>query len=288
MKVPPSVNIVVLAVTATALYTMVGQMVPQKEVPAPEVILISKDATTEEMIEIGKEIAQGKGICLTCHTIGQSGALRFPDLEGIGTRAATRIPGMNDVQYLAQSLYEPDIYVVEGFNPGMAVINKPPIGLTDDEILTVIAYLQSLGGTPSVTMETKHAYNGGGEEAISEAAADSAQEPPGAAEQAAALIGEALMGESLYASYGCAECHPTAPPVAGEEQSPLSLHDVGARLDRKAILAGILDLDNIPTLSEAEAQEKKEAMEAAGVYNKATLDEIQAIVEFLVAQKGEG
>ena len=54
MRIPPSVNIVVLAVVATALYTMVGQMVPQKEVPAPEVILISKDATTEEMIEIGK------------------------------------------------------------------------------------------------------------------------------------------------------------------------------------------------------------------------------------------
>ncbi len=282
MKIPPSVNIVVLTVGATAFYTMIGLMVPQKEVPAPEVIEISKDATTEEMVEIGKGIAQGKGICLTCHTIGQSGALRFPDLKGIGASAASRIPGLNDVQYLAQSLYEPDIYVVEGFNPGMAVINKPPIGLTDDEILTVIAYMQSLGGTPSVTMETKHAYNGGGEEAVSEVTADSGQEPPVTAEQAA------LIGESLYASYGCAECHPIVAPVAGEEQPPLSLHDVGARLDYSAILAGILDLDNVPTLSGTERQEKIAAMEKAGVYNKATLEEIQAIVEFLVTQKGEG
>ena len=45
--------------------------------------------------------------CLTCHTIGQSGALRFPDLEGIGAKAKTRVPGMSDVEYLAQSLYEP-------------------------------------------------------------------------------------------------------------------------------------------------------------------------------------
>jgi hypothetical protein len=36
----------------------------------------------------------------------------------------------------------------------MPVINRPPIGLTDDEIRAVIAYLQSLGGTTTVTMET--------------------------------------------------------------------------------------------------------------------------------------
>ena len=134
MRIPPAVNVVLLALGATAFYTMVGQLVPQKEVPAPEVIEISKDVSTEEMIEIGKGIAQGKGICLTCHTIGRSGALRFPDLEGIGARAATRNPALTGLGYLAQSLYEPDAYVVEGFNPGMPVINKAPIGLTDDEI----------------------------------------------------------------------------------------------------------------------------------------------------------
>jgi hypothetical protein len=47
---------------------------------------------------------------------------------------------------------------VPGFNPGMPVINKPPIGLTDQEILCVIAYLQTLGGTPSVTLQTSHAF----------------------------------------------------------------------------------------------------------------------------------
>ena len=43
----------------------------------------------------------------------------------------------------------------------MPPINKPPIGLTDQEILCVIAYLQSLGGTPTVTLQTKHHYNSG-------------------------------------------------------------------------------------------------------------------------------
>src|SRR5688572_28219762 len=40
----------------------------------------------------------------------------------------------------------------------MPVINRPPIGLTDQEILCVIAYLQSLGGTPTVTLQTAHRY----------------------------------------------------------------------------------------------------------------------------------
>jgi hypothetical protein len=65
---------------------------------------------------------------------------------------------MSDVDYLAQSMYEPDVYIVSGFNPGMPTISKPPIGLTDPEILCVIAYLQSLGGTPTVTLQTTHRY----------------------------------------------------------------------------------------------------------------------------------
>jgi hypothetical protein len=40
----------------------------------------------------------------------------------------------------------------------MPAINRPPIGLTDQEILCVIAYLQSLGGTPTVTLQTSHRY----------------------------------------------------------------------------------------------------------------------------------
>jgi hypothetical protein len=63
---------------------------------------------------------------------------------------------------MAQSMYEPGKFIVPGFNPGMPVINKPPIGLTDDEILAVIAYLQTLGGTTTVTMQTKLPWQAGG------------------------------------------------------------------------------------------------------------------------------
>ena len=117
--------------------------------------------TTADMVKVGGELMAGKGLCLTCHTIGKSGALRFPDLEGVAARAATRVPGLSDVEYFAQSLYEPDSFIVPGFNPGMPVINKPPIGLTDQEILCVIAFLQTLGGTATVTLQTSHTYYSG-------------------------------------------------------------------------------------------------------------------------------
>jgi hypothetical protein len=161
MTVPLIARIGTLVLATTAFYTYVGQMVPQKEVQPPQEIALSGDLTTADMAKVGREIMQGKGLCLTCHTIGKSGALRFPDLDGIGGRAANRIPGTSDVEYLAQSMYQPDSYIVEGFNPGMPAINKPPIGLTDQEILCVIAALQSLGGTPTVTLQTTHRYRGG-------------------------------------------------------------------------------------------------------------------------------
>jgi mono/diheme cytochrome c family protein len=161
MMVPHTVRIAVLVVATTAFYGYVGQLVPQKEVHQPVEIAISSDLTTADMVKIGGELMIGKGLCLTCHTIGKSGALRFPDLAGVAARAKTRIPALSEVEYFAQSLYEPDAFIVEGFNPGMPVINKPPIGLTDQEILCVIAALQSLGGTPSVTLQTTHRYTKG-------------------------------------------------------------------------------------------------------------------------------
>ena len=89
-------------------------------------------------------------------------------------------------------MYEPEAFIVPGFNPGMPVINRPPIGLTDQEILCVIAYLQSLGGTPTVTLQTSHRY----------------YTPPAAPGAAPAAAGAAP------AAPGAAPAAPGAPPAA--------------------------------------------------------------------------
>ncbi len=158
MKVPPAVFVVLLVICTTGFYTYVGQLVPQKEIQPPAEVKLTADMTTADLIKIGDEIAHGKGLCLTCHTIGKTGSLRFPDLQGVGERAKHRKEGYTDIDYFAETLYEPDAFIVPGFVKGMPTINKPPIGLTDEEILAVMAWLQSQGGTPTVTLKTTHKY----------------------------------------------------------------------------------------------------------------------------------
>lgn len=236
MKIPITVQLVILTVGLTAFYTMVGQAVPQKESHPPEVIEIAKDVSPEEMAEIGKGIFEGKGICVTCHTItGKSGALRFPDLQGIASRVGSREPGMGPLDYFTKSLYEPDAFIVDGFSKGMPAINKPPIGLTDDEILTVIAYLQTLGGEVTVTMETQHAYNGG--TLMSEGGGEVVMADAGDAGADTGVADTGTMDSGPLAAYGCTKCHYT--DRAGNLQGP-SLFDVGTRLSRDQLVAGLV------------------------------------------------
>jgi hypothetical protein len=55
-------------------------------------------------------------------------------------------------EYLIESLTHPQDYLVQGFPPIMPVINKPPIGLNNDEIAAVVSFLQSVqGGKVTVT-----------------------------------------------------------------------------------------------------------------------------------------
>ena len=159
MTIPHTFRVGLLVIAATSFYTYVGQMVPQKEVLPPQETVIPANLSQADMAKVGREIMDGKGLCLTCHTIGKTeGPFRFPDLANVDVRAKTREAGFSDVDYFAQTLYEPNAFIVPGFNPGMPVINKPPIGLTDQEILCVIAYLQTLGGATTVTLQTSHHY----------------------------------------------------------------------------------------------------------------------------------
>ena len=159
MTIPHTFRVGALVLAATSFYTYVGQMVPQKEVLPPQETVIAANLSQADMAKVGRQIMDGKGLCLTCHTIGKTeGPFRFPDLANVDVRAKTREAGFSDVDYFAQTLYEPNAFIVPGFNPGMPTINKPPIGLTDQEILCVIAYLQTLGGATTVTLQTSHHY----------------------------------------------------------------------------------------------------------------------------------
>lgn len=264
-------------VLVIAFYTYVGQMVPQQRAYPPEETELSADMTTEEMVEVGEDIFSGKGTCAQCHTIGEEGALRFPDLANIGARAADRREGYTALEYLAESLYEPNAYVVEGFNPAMPPVAEPPVSLSDQEILAVIAYLQSLGGTPSVTMDTQLEYQSQdtGQQAST---AQPAQQP---ADTAAAA--DASSGPALFEQYQCAVCHTIESETDGVGPS---LHDVGSRLSRAEIYESIVE----PDVVIAEGFQPKlmgTTLEGAGFYREVTAAELKTLVDYLASQTGE-
>jgi cytochrome c2 len=268
-------KIFVFTILVAAFYSYVGQMVPQKITYPPETKTIGSDLSVEEMVEIGQEIVVGKGTCLTCHTIGSDKAERFPDLGNIGIRANSTRDGYSDVEYLAESLYEPDAHIVEGFPPGMPEVSKPPISLTDEEILTVIAYLQSLGGVPTVTMQTKLDYQG-------QAPAPSAAVASSSGSAASAASKE-LDGPALFAEYACVTCHSVDAPT--RLVGP-SLYDVGKRLNSGQIYESILDpeatiAEGYPNLVMANF------LEGMNFYNKVSSRDIRVLVEYLSEQRGE-
>jgi hypothetical protein len=247
--VPLILRIGGLVLATTAFYTYVGQMVPQKEVQPPQAIAMKGDMATADMVKVGREIMEGKGLCLTCHTIGKTGALRFPDLAGVDVAAKSRVPGLSDVEYFAQSMYEPTAFVVPGFPPAMPPMNQPPFSLTDEEILCVIAYLQTLGGTPTVTLQTKHRYSGGaaapgGAPAPAAAPAPGAAQPPAAPKQGAqlrpAVSSPYRAGTARGADPGL---HPTAHRTrGGDPGSSGSVLDTVASFERvQAGQAAVLD-----------------------------------------------
>lgn len=267
MKVPVGLRIALLTIGATIFYTYVGQLVPQNEVEPPEVTELSEEMTVEEMIETGREIAEGKGLCLTCHTIGQSGALRFPDLQGIGSRAADRVPGMSAEEYLRESLYDPNAYVVSGFDPGMPSADRPPIGLTDEEIVTVIAYLQSLGGEVTVSLsgagQAASAPEGSAQPEVAEASP-----PPG--ETGTSLTGGEEPGSALLHQFGCTDCHSLESP---ERIKADSFVDIGARMNYSEILEGIL----IPRAGHEQAE----------FVGGTTISQAQEMARFLATRRSE-
>ena len=267
------INIFVLTILTTLFYWYVAQMVPQKETHPPESAEIREDMSTDELIVVGEKIAMGKGTCFLCHTIGTEGT-RAPDMAGVGQRAATRKEGYSDIDYLAESLFEPAAYVVQGYNPIMTPAHKAPISLTQQEILAVIAYLQSLGGSPSVTMQTVLKYSADATVAPASEAIASSDTP--------SVSYDNLSGEELFNKYACMACHSLTDPI--QLLGP-SLYDVGNRLSNAEIYEAIIDPDAV--VNEGFVKGLMSAtLQGAGFDNDVTPQQLRTIVEFLSEKKG--
>lgn len=140
------IRLYLFVVLIGGMFAYIGNSIPQISATRSGVVEITSKSP-EELVKRGKAITEGKGGCLICHSIQEDPVARGPKWEGIGARASTRKPAMSAAEYLVESLYDPDAFVVEGY-PGnqMKPVHKSPIGLTDEEIMAVGCYLLSWGG----------------------------------------------------------------------------------------------------------------------------------------------
>lgn len=133
------------------LFSLVALSVPQMASlpPVEEKFDVASIKTANDMAMIGQKIFFSKGQCALCHSIGPSESARCPDLKGIGAKLSR--------EFIYESLTQPQAYIYLDFRhegppkeypARMPHINKNPIGLTNNEILSVIAFLQQMSGEP--------------------------------------------------------------------------------------------------------------------------------------------
>jgi mono/diheme cytochrome c family protein len=144
-------RVVGFVIIVLGLFALTALGVPQMASlpPAEEKFDVASIKTAADMAAIGQKIFFSKGQCALCHSIGPSEAARCPDLKGIGAKL-TR-------EFLYESLTQPQAYIYLDFRhegppkeypARMPHINKNPIGLSNNEILSVIAFLQQMSGEP--------------------------------------------------------------------------------------------------------------------------------------------
>ena len=80
--------------------------------------------------------------CSTCHNTDTEARLIGPGLLNVGTRAATRVPGMDALDYIHTSIVKPSAYVVDGF-PDIMPKNWGKV-FSEAQLNDIIAYLLTL------------------------------------------------------------------------------------------------------------------------------------------------
>ena len=157
------VRVVGFVVIVLGLFALTALGVPQMASlpPAEEKFDISSIKTSADMAAIGQKIFFSKGQCALCHSIGPSESARCPDLKGIGAKLSR--------EFIYESLTQPQAYIYLDFRhegapkeypARMPYINKNPIGLSKNEILSVIAFLQQMSGEPITVSPAEIAQDG--------------------------------------------------------------------------------------------------------------------------------
>jgi cytochrome c2 len=274
-------KVLVFNIAVIAFFLYVGNSIPQQRKDPPQELVLAADMAPEDFIKAGQDIFFGKGTCALCHEIGKKGE-RCPDLAGVGARAETRVkePGYkgtasNGAEYLVESLQNPTIYVVEGYQPSM-----PPLGrqLSDLEVVAIVSFLQSQGGEITVTGQT-HFPKWRGEGSTATAMAAPAPQP---APVAAVTPAAGKSGPELLQQWACNTCHKFDGP---DKLLGPSLWDIGTRKDANYIRESILQPDAY-VVPDFPPQLMQTTLNGLGFYQQVTLQDLNTLVDYLTSLKG--
>jgi mono/diheme cytochrome c family protein len=264
-----NLQILFVVLGTVAFYTYLANAIPQVESDVPTELTFTGEVTAEQLVQAGDELYHGAGGCTACHGLGTRAPHLLADEGGtglMGERCGARIPGEDCKTYLHRSLVAPNEYVVPGYDPIMPDMSRT---LSDLQIWALVAYLQSLGGTVTVTADDV------GDTAAPAAGAPGAQAaaPGGAAPATASL--EPL--EILRANQ-CIVCHML--DGEGGAIGP-SFDGIGARLTSDRIRAKILD----PGSSVTPGFEAFAGVMPTTFGTQLTAAQLEAIVTYLAARR---
>lgn len=93
----------------------------------------------------GELLFNGQGnlfACAACHGVFEGQVTTCPNVTGLSTRAAERIPGYTAEKYIRESIVSPNAYVVEGYTAGVMPQNYAET-MTTQQLADILAFLMT-------------------------------------------------------------------------------------------------------------------------------------------------
>src|SRR5881398_3446656 len=261
-----NLKVVGVVLGTLALYTLIANKIPQVQSEVPQTLTLGANVTPEQLVAAGEKVFNGIGGCTTCHGLGTRAPNLLTDEKGtgpIGARCGKREAGKSCKQYLYESLDNPTAFVAPGYQPIMPVMTKQ---LSPPQVWSVIAFLESQGGTVDVTASdipapstpsTTSTGNGAG---------------------GAAFAGGSTDPKAIIQAAGCLACHKL--DGQGQVIAPDLTH-VGSRRDAESIRRKILD----PASSVTKGYEKLAGIMPKSFGTMMSAAQLEALVQYLAAHK---
>jgi len=267
-----NLKVVGIVLGTLALYTLIANKIPQVQSEVPQTLTLGANVTPEQLVAAGEKVFNGIGGCTTCHGLGTRAPNLPTDEKGtgpIGARCGKREPAKSCKQYLYESLDNPTAFVVPGFQPIIPVMTKQ---LSPPQVWSVIAFLESEGGTVDVTASdipatpststTSPTGSGGG----------------GGGAGSGGFAGGSTDPKAIIAAAGCLACHKL--DGQGQVIAPDLTH-VGSRRDAESIRKKILD----PASSIAKGYEKLAGIMPKTFGTMMNAAQLEALAQYLAAHK---